>query len=121
MGDRDPAALQPAGLRLDRKMVFQIRQIIREAVANAARHGGAIDMAVELTRQSRRLDIQITDNGTGLKLTGDFDSEQCRRQGLGPRNLRERVSALDGRFQLQSGSDGLRIGISLPLADDTHP
>jgi signal transduction histidine kinase len=105
----------PPKLHLDADTTFQFQQIVREAAANAVRHGGATKLSVTCLARDEWLEIQILDNGKGLERHGAFDAEQCSDLGIGPRNLRDRVGALRGRFRLHSGPDGLQINISLPL------
>lgn len=104
----------PPGLRLGPGRRFQLQQILREAAANAVRHGGATRLDVTLTARSDRLDIAIADDGTGIGRHGSFDARECAALGIGPRNLRDRVAALAGGFRLRSGPGGLRLDISLP-------
>lgn len=107
----------PPGLSLDAGTGFQLQQIIREAAANAVRHGGATRLAVTLTAEAAeegRLGIRLLDDGTGLERHGAFDAEQCSALGIGPRNLRDRVGALGGTFRLLSRPQGLQIDLSLP-------
>lgn len=105
----------PNGLNLSADMGFQLQQIIREAAANAVRHGGATQLDVTLQAKDGMLDIMIIDNGKGLCRQGSFDARQCSVLAIGPRNLRERVDALKGNFRLISRPLGLQIDISLPL------
>jgi signal transduction histidine kinase len=107
----------PQKLHLDADTTFQFQQILREAAANAVRHGGATKLSVALLARSKRLEIQVVDNGKGLDQHGAFDAQQCSELGLGPRNLRDRVSALGGSFRLHSRPEGLQIDISLPLKE----
>lgn len=105
----------PHGLRLSEGISFQFQQIIREAAANAVRHGGATKLDVIVSSKDNKLDIQINDDGKGLDRHGSFNTQQCFALDIGPRNLRDRIGALDGSFWLHSGPEGLRIDISLPL------
>ena len=106
------------GLQLDATSDFQIRQIIREAAANAVRHGHASELAVILARRNDQIGLELVDNGSGLAQNGTWGLGECLERGLGPRNLLERVLALGGNARLTSSTDGLRIDISLPLKPD---
>jgi signal transduction histidine kinase len=107
----------PNGLRLGGDTTFEFQQIVREAAANAVRHGGATKLSVALLARSKRLEIQVVDNGKGLDQHGAFDAQQCSELGVGPRNLRDRVGAFGGSFRLHSRPEGLQIDISLPLKE----
>ncbi|MGS0684530.1 sensor histidine kinase [Nakamurella sp. GG22] len=83
-------------------------RIVREAVSNAARHGGAKKIRVRLAQDlpdGRR--IVITDNGTG------FDVEKAHqvRNGYGLISMRERAENLPGSFHLDSGPTGTTVTV----------
>ncbi|WP_372520239.1 sensor histidine kinase [Limimaricola soesokkakensis] len=105
---------RPTGLGIGQSLGFEIRQIIREAAANAARHGRADRLDASIVWSEDRIDLRIRDNGRGLSQQGSFNQELCDHLGIGPRSLRERVHALNGQFYLRSGPDGLSLELSLP-------
>jgi signal transduction histidine kinase len=79
--------------------------VVREALANAARHSGASRVTVTGEHRDRRLTVEIRDDGHGGA------SVEC---GTGLLGLADRVSVLDGRLTLSSPSGGptlLRVEI----------
>jgi signal transduction histidine kinase len=83
-------------------------RIVREAITNAGRHGGAENVSVELSNGSGTL-LRITDDGSG------FDTRHTRVGGFGLVSMRERTEALGGRFKLSSDAgEGTRIEVRLP-------
>lgn len=88
------------------------RQLVREAVANAVRHGKASSVAIELEAVDDSIRLVLTDNGSGFPGEGHFATD---RKGKAPWSLSERVRALGGHLVLASGHDGSQITISLPL------
>lgn len=90
--------------------------LVREALVNAVRHGGARRIAVRLTRGAGdRLELVVADDGRGFPFRGRFDQDELARMATGPRSLRERVASRGGRLSLDSGAGGARITIELPL------
>ncbi|WP_298197070.1 histidine kinase [Novosphingobium sp.] len=87
----------------------ELQQLLREAVANAARHGGAREVAVSLQRQGAGMLLDITDNGGGFALTG-ADQQ--------PWSIRERVAALGGQLTVDSSPRGTHLAILLPVGAD---
>ena len=73
-------------------------RIACEAIANAARHGEAEIVRVELSN-GRGVRLRVTDDGTGFDLHAL--SEQSRR-GFGLVSMRERAIALGGQFRVSS-------------------
>ncbi len=91
--------------------------LVREALVNAARHGGARRITVRLRRPDPdRLLLEVSDDGRGFPFHGRFDLAALTRAGTGPRSLRERVASRGGRLDLDTGPGGTRLEIELPLA-----
>jgi signal transduction histidine kinase len=83
-------------------------RIVREAITNAGRHGGATSVSVELTNGHGTL-LRIADDGSG------FDPRRTRVGGFGLVSMRERAEALGGRFTLCSeDGGGTKIEVRLP-------
>jgi signal transduction histidine kinase len=101
--------------KLPGRLVFELLQIVREAISNAVRHGNATMIEIALTRGRDGLSVHIADNGGGMPLTGAFEMEDLTRLAVGPRMLRLRVARLGGRLSVLSGADGLSLNIELPL------
>ena len=98
-GDEVPI---PIRLQLD------LQQLVREAVANAVRHGGAdrIDVGLSITRG--QLELSVADNGSGFACgKGDTAAE--------PWSLKERVERAHGSLRLQSVPGSTNLLIRLPL------
>jgi len=87
----------------------ELQQLLREAVANAARHGGAREVTVALQRRGPGLVLDIADDGAGFELTG-ADQQ--------PWSIRERVATLGGQLAVDSSPRGTHLAILLPLGAD---
>jgi signal transduction histidine kinase len=98
-GDEVPI---PIRLQLD------LQQLLREAVANAVRHGGADRIDVGLSVARGQVELSVADNGSGFapgKLDGAAE----------PWSLKERVERAHGSLRLQSAPGSTNVLISLPL------
>ncbi|HVS00453.1 MAG TPA: sensor histidine kinase [Thermoanaerobaculia bacterium] len=93
----------------------EIYHIVRESLVNAARHGEASRVRVRIQSGQGRIAITVSDNGRGFPFEGRFSHADLALRNLGPRSLRERVSALHGTVSLDSSRSGARLDISLPL------
>ena len=87
-------------------LAHELRQLVREAVANAVRHGRARHVWVALDETEDALIVTIADNGTGFGETAG-----ARR----PRSISERVAQLGGNMDLISDTSGTTLHLSLPL------
>jgi len=99
--------LEP-GLQVPDAVHDALGRIVREAVGNAVRHGGADSVEVTLARSSQ-LQLVVEDNGVGLRC------EQPNGTGFGLVSMRERAEALGGTVELCSGTRcGARLEVRLP-------
>ena len=90
------------------RLHLDLQQLLREAVANAVRHGGADRVVVDLAVEGDLLKLDVTDNGSGFA---------ANRSSLAqPWSLKERVDRAHGSLALVSEPGRTDISISLPLA-----
>jgi signal transduction histidine kinase len=111
VASRDAIALQlhlDPGLQAPDAVHDALSRIVREAVGNAIRHGGANSIEVTLAR-SDELQLTIEDDGAGLR------GEQPNGSGFGLVSMRERAETLGGTVELsQGGERGVRLEVRLP-------
>jgi signal transduction histidine kinase len=88
---------------------LDVQQLLREAVANAVRHGGADQVAVELAVDGDSLKLDVIDNGRGFGLANGSSPVE-------PWSLKERVDRAHGSLLLVSKPGRTDVSISLPLA-----
>jgi len=94
----------PIPLRLQ----LDLQQLVREAVANAVRHGGADRIDVGLSVASGQVRLSVADNGSGFAaINGDCATESW--------SLKERVERAHGSLKLDSAPGSTNVLISLPL------
>jgi signal transduction histidine kinase len=107
----------PSDARVSSAVAKHLWLILAEAVANAAKHGGATRILVDLQRTPDAVVINLSDNGCGfLGLTGTYTDETLLAQHAGPRFLCDRVRALQGSLVLSTSPAGARLQIRLPVA-----
>jgi signal transduction histidine kinase len=92
-----------------------VQQIIREAAANAKRHGGANKLRLDMSASDEDLSIKISDNGKGFPVAGDFGEEEMSDLEIKPWSVHERVKRLGGSLQLRTSSTGTELGIQIPI------
>lgn len=85
-------------------MAHELRQVLREAVANAVRHGGASRVAIALAEEDGMLHLTVSDDGTG------FPDDATVR----PRSISERIAALGGTLDVRSNEGGAELHLVLP-------
>jgi signal transduction histidine kinase len=92
-------------------------RVAQEALANAGRHAGASAVALTLAFGDGQVSLDVTDDGVG------FDPA-ARRSGNGSGGygltaMRERVAALRGSLDVESGpGQGTTVVATIPAGDD---
>ena len=100
-----PDMAAPMRLHLD------THQLVKEAVANAVRHGGAKAITVQLTAENGDLRLDIGNDGSG----------NPRLKEGSPWSLRERVDEANGTLMLATRESGTNVSITLPLKPEGRP
>jgi signal transduction histidine kinase len=104
---RAPAAQD---VPLDAGVRRQAFLIFKEAIHNAVRHSRCSEVQVAVAFQSRRLTVDVIDNGDG------FDGRQPAAEGHGLRSMEARARDLGGRVDVVSTDGrGTSIHLSVPL------
>ena len=91
------------------RLHLDLQQLLREAVANAVRHGHADRIDVGLALQDDRLQFSVSDNGSGFPVANGKPPAE-------PWSLKERVERANGTIRLVSEPGSTNVLISLPLA-----
>ncbi|MBV9929774.1 MAG: hypothetical protein JO013_02375 [Alphaproteobacteria bacterium] len=105
-----------APVLVDDRLETEIHNLVREAAANAARHGRARHVAVALEAVDGRLRLRIDDDGRGLDRPGRFDHAEIAAARIGPRSIFDRVQQRGGTLAIESGERGTRLSILLPIS-----
>lgn len=102
-----PGADDPRGVAA--RVRHELLVVLKETLANAAKHSGAHNMALALTVTEGEVRVVVRDDGRGFDpaVTG---------AGSGLRNLRERVELVGGSFEVESsGEAGTMICVRMPV------
>ena len=102
---------QPSDMAVPTRLHLDAQQLVREAVANAARHAGAKNISIRLAGIADELRLDFINDGTAYPRSSDG--------GRMPRSLRERVQAAGGAIELSRGMGVTKIAISLPIGRST--
>ncbi len=105
-----PATLPPYVLSAERR--HDLFLAFKEALNNVAKHARATEVSVQLAVVPEGIELSINDNGRGFASTGNG--------GNGLYNMRKRIEALDGRFELSSTPGaGTSLTFHVPMHFDT--
>ena len=92
------AFVGPVDLLVTGPLVDDVLAVVRESLANVARHAGARSAGVEITADDVGLTVVVEDDGVGIP------DEVARRSGTS--NLAERAIARRGEYRLDSRDGG---------------
>ncbi|HEX2851504.1 MAG TPA: sensor histidine kinase [Acidimicrobiales bacterium] len=97
-------------VHVSHKVRENLVRIVREAVANATRHGQAANVEVTMTIGADGLRLRVIDDGHG------FDPSSSPGAGrFGLQGMEERTRALGGRFEVRSHpGEGTQVEVDLP-------
>ena len=93
--------------------------VVREALANVARHAQARMVLVSLRHAAGHLDVVVQDDGVGAP---DLVLQSYRESHLhfGLRHMREQIVGLGGDFDVANGEEsGLVVRVGVPVGDRT--
>ncbi len=92
---------------------ISLYRILQEALSNAARHGGADQHTVALSGNCCTITMEVSDDGRGFDVAAVLDHPRAGHFGL--RGMRERVSLLDGHFNIESSPGlGTHVRVDIP-------
>lgn len=89
-------------------------RVAQEALTNAARHGQASQIQVQLEQKTEQVCLHVSDNGKG------FTVEQAMGSGHGIANMRDRVEAHDGTLSISSTAGKTVVTGCIALALETQ-
>jgi len=100
--------------QLPRELKYAFISIVKEALVNVSRHSNATEVCISMREHPGFWQLCITDNGTvsGKHSKTDFSVQEIS-PGIGLKNIRERITALNGRVQF-SQTPGFSIFATVP-------
>lgn len=95
--------------RLETYREIAVYRIVQELMLNTVRHAKASLAEVRLKNTGKEIQIKVKDNGIG------FDSADSKKTGIGLSNIKNKVSAMNGKMKIHSeAGQGTVIFVSLP-------
>lgn len=96
-------------LSLPKEKEVALYFIAQEALNNILRHAHAKSVSIILKKKRKNFMLEILDDGIG------FIPEQIAPGGMGLKNMKERVSLIDGKIKIVSNpGDGTKITVTVP-------
>jgi two-component system, NarL family, sensor kinase len=89
-------------------------RMVQELVNNILKYANATRILISSSLKGNDLDLTIYHNGIGLD-QAEFEDLSFRKEGLGLKNIRNRVILLRGKIRFSKDNDGYRIHIHVPV------
>jgi signal transduction histidine kinase len=98
------------------KIAHELTRMLQEALVNAIRHGGAREVTVTCVPMGADIALAVSYQGRGFAgFQGRHDLASLNMMRVGPRTLKERVSAAKGSLAIESTETGARVEITVPI------
>jgi signal transduction histidine kinase len=108
-----PVAAELAPLQIPPALEHTVLRVVQEALSNAARHGQAQTIRLNLAKTDGHVVVTIQDDGQGFDVT-----RVSERHGMGLKTMRERVSDLGGTVDVTSvPAQGTIVRIRIPRGE----
>ena len=102
------------GFGLDRRPPADVElamyRIASEAVGNAVRHSGGSQVKIRAAVAPGRVEVVVTDNGSGL--ASDAARDAARRKRMGLASMRRRAQAIDAELSIDGSQEGTTVRVA---------
>jgi PAS domain S-box-containing protein len=100
--------------RLPRDMELVVFRLVQECLTNVHRHSKSKTASIRMARESSRITLDIGDEGKGIS-PERLSEIRSGRSGVGIRGMQERLRQFEGTMNIDSGSSGTRIFVTIPI------
>lgn len=98
---------------------ISIYRMVQELINNILKYANATEFIISSTLKNRELNLVLFHNGDGLTQE-QFETLRYQKEGLGLKNIQNRIILLKGTIHFTSGTEGYRINIHIPVKSTTH-
>jgi PAS domain S-box-containing protein len=104
--------------RMARDIELALFRAVQESLINIQRHSGSLQAKIRMDRDPGKITLEISDRGSGI--SGDLQKRNGKFSfglGVGIPSMNERVKILGGQLDIESGSSGTTVRVTIPLAN----
>jgi two-component system, NarL family, sensor kinase len=94
-------------------------RMVQELVNNILKYAHATEFLISSTLEGNELNLVLFHNGEGLTQE-QFEELRYQKEGLGLKNIQNRVILLKGSIHFTKGGEGYRINIHVPVKSDKN-
>jgi len=108
--------LQAGFGRLSQEAETAFFRIVQESLSNIQRHSRSQTAKIRLRADASRVELEVSDQGHGMDQTAVERGRSARtRLGVGILGMRERMTQLGGKLEVDSNSSGTTVRAAIPL------
>jgi len=108
--------LQAGFGRLSQEAETAFFRIVQESLSNIQRHSGSQTAKIRLRGDATRVELEVSDRGRGIDQTAVERGRSARtRLGVGILGMRERMTQLGGKLEVESKSSGTIVRAAIPV------
>ncbi len=102
--------------RLPQEAETALFRIVQESLSNIQRHSGSRTAKIRLRADDYSVELQVSDQGGGMdQIRVERGSGAGTRLGVGILGMRERMTQLGGRLEVESTPSGTTVRATIPL------
>jgi PAS domain S-box-containing protein len=95
-------------------------RIVQESLINVQRHSGSPRAKIRINREPEKITLEVIDTGSGISGNQQGrDVGLSTRLGVGIPSMQERMKLIGGRLEIDSGSSGTTVRVTMPADDQT--
>ena len=100
--------------RLSDAVEIAIFRMIQESLTNIHRHSGSATATIRIHQDGEQLLVQVQDAGKGIPKEKQWALPGSGRSGVGFAGMRERLTQLGGKLEIESDENGTIVRAILP-------
>jgi two-component system, NarL family, sensor kinase len=105
---------------MSRDVELALFRVVQESLTNIHRHSGSQQAKIRIDRNPN-LTLEISDSAQRGPASVPREDEEPRFEvGVGIPSMQERVKLIGGRLDIDSGSHGTTVRVTLPLGENTR-
>jgi signal transduction histidine kinase len=93
---------------------ISIYRMVQELINNIIKHAQATELIISSEYINNQLQLTIFHNGDGLSQE-QFEELRYKKEGLGLKNIQNRIILLHGNIHFETGAEGNNIRIQVPV------
>jgi PAS domain S-box-containing protein len=110
--------ISPRFGRMKPDVELALFRVVQECLTNIQRHSGSLQARIGMDRDTAKIALEISDKGSGISGTQRRQNGKVLYGlGVGIPSMHERVKLLGGQLDIESGSSGTTVRVTIP-ADD---